>query len=141
MDQTGIKEKSKECVVCGEVKELDESLKEASKSGDVSTMMNLIKGDANDDYALQVASRKGYLEVVKYLISVGGNVHAEDDEALRFASTHGHVEVVRELIKAGGDVNAKDDEALVFACTNGYLDVVKELIKGGADVYARDDYA
>jgi hypothetical protein len=39
------------------------------------------------------------LEVVKYLVSVGADIHADDDAAVRLTSENGHLEVV-EYIKS-----------------------------------------
>jgi len=67
------------------------------------------------------------LEVVKYLVSIGADVHACDDLALRGASNNGHLEVVKYLVSIGADVHACDDYALRWASLNGQLDVVEYL--------------
>jgi hypothetical protein len=54
----------------------------------------------------------GYLEVIKYLVLVGADVHAEGDCALRWASENGHLGVTRYLIGVGADVHGRNDEAL-----------------------------
>ena len=84
--------------------------------------------DDNDD-ALRQASRNGHLEIVKYLIENGANIHAENDYALRWASNEGHLEVVKYLIKKGTDVHAENDHALRWASGKGHLEIVKFLIE------------
>jgi ankyrin repeat protein len=65
------------------------------------------------------------LEVVKYLVEKGANIHTEYDRALISASGNGHVEVVKYLVEKGAD--PKNDEALARADENGHLKVVKYL--------------
>jgi len=43
------------------------------------------------------AAERGHLEVVKYLIENGANIHAADDYALRWAAYNGHLEIVKYL--------------------------------------------
>ena len=47
--------------------------------------------------ALRLASGKGKLEVVKYLVSKGADIHAENDMALRWASRMDRLDVVNYL--------------------------------------------
>ena len=51
----------------------------------------------NNEDALIWASQKGHLEIVKYLVSLGANIHANNDEALRWASNNGHYEIVKYI--------------------------------------------
>jgi len=120
---------------------------------------------------LSVASRNGYVELVKLLLDNGAkvsannyeafrqtcqfnklflakilydkfvDVHAIDDEALRFSAQNGHVNIVRFLLDVGADVHADNDYALRWASENGHTEVVKLLIDAGANVHAGDDYA
>jgi ankyrin repeat protein len=63
---------------------------------------------------------------VKYLVSVGANIHAENDYAVRYASSQDHLEVVKYLVSLGADIHAwDDDEAFHSAFQNGHLDVVE----------------
>ena len=53
---------------------------------------------------LYYASQKGHLEVVKYLKSVGADIHVKDKYGLtplHFASLNGHLEVVKYLKSVG----------------------------------------
>ncbi len=61
---------------------------------------------------LRRASENGHLEIVKYLVSQGVNVHTRSNYALRFASQNGHLEVVKYLLSQEADVHADDDFAL-----------------------------
>ncbi|AGF85729.1 repeat protein [Moumouvirus goulette] len=94
-----------------------------------------------DDYAFRWASKKGYLEVVQYLVECGANIHALDDLALREASENGHLKVVKYLVKRGVNIHADNDNALRQACEVGHLKIVKYLVESGANIHALDDLA
>jgi ankyrin repeat protein len=87
------------------------------------------KCDGNiPDEALRWAASDGHLDVVKYLVSKGANVHVRDDEALLYAAGNGHLQVVKYLVEDhGADVHAHYDLTLHWATENGHLEVVKYL--------------
>ena len=59
-----------------------------------------------DDFSLRIAATNGYLDVVKYLVSKGANIHAPgNDAALRGAAYNGHLQIVQYLISIGIDTN------------------------------------
>ena len=87
------------------------------------------------------AAQNGDLEIVKYLVNQGVNIHANDDEALRDASYNGQLEVVKYLVEQGADIHAKNDYALRYSSENGYLEIVKYLIEQGAYINALNDLA
>mgnify|MGYP001202680553 CR=1 FL=1 len=74
------------------------------------------------------------VEVMKYLIDNGADIHANDDYALSCSANNGHLEVVKYLIEQGADVHAYNDAALRSSAYNGHFEVVKYLIENGADV-------
>jgi len=86
-------------------------------------------------------SNRGKLEIVKYLVENGANIHAKNDQALRNASYYGDLEIVKYLVKNGADIHVRNDEALRNACYKGQLEVVKYLVKNGADIHVRNDQA
>ena len=51
----------------------------------------------NHSKVLIDAAKNGHLDVVRYLVERGADVHADDDEAMRWASRNGHLEVVKYL--------------------------------------------
>ncbi|AMK61713.1 ankyrin repeat protein, partial [Samba virus] len=44
-----------------------------------------------NDYAVRLASQKGHIEVVKYLVSQGADIKSENDCAVIYASRNGHL--------------------------------------------------
>ncbi|MDR3131797.1 MAG: ankyrin repeat domain-containing protein [Rickettsiales bacterium] len=97
-----------------------------------------------DDYGqtpLHVAAARGKLNVVRYLVGKGANIHAEIGgyTPLHFAAHLGWLKIVRYLIGKGANVNAKNicgGTALHGAAYRGELNVVKYLVNEGADVNA-----
>jgi ankyrin repeat protein len=94
----------------------------------------LLKESRDLDSALFKASADGDLDLVKFFIDRGANIHYANDYALVYASSNGHLEVVKYLIGKGADIHARNDYALRLASLNGKLEVVKYLIGKGADI-------
>ena len=91
---------------------------------------------------LSKASKRGQLEIVKYLVEQGGaDINFRNGQALGEASYDGQLEVVKYLVGQGMNDNAVVDQALMYASENGHLEVVKYLVENGADVRFADDYA
>uniref|UniRef100_A0A8C6XDQ0 Ankyrin repeat and KH domain containing 1 n=1 Tax=Naja naja TaxID=35670 RepID=A0A8C6XDQ0_NAJNA len=103
---------------------------------------------------LMEAAQEGHLELVKYLLAAGANVHATTatgDTALTYACENGHTDVADVLLQAGADLNfplivssviganvnratANNDHTVVsLACAGGHLAVVELLLAHGAD--------
>ena len=84
---------------------------------------------------LILASRQGYVEVVKILISRGEQVNRGDEfcrTALFWASCNGHVEVVEILLQANADQRkcSKDNVYPIHeASMNGHIEVVRRLLE------------
>ncbi|KAJ3286746.1 hypothetical protein HDU76_007936, partial [Blyttiomyces sp. JEL0837] len=82
------------------------------------------------NYAIPHACKMGYLEIVKFLLTVPGvDPTALDNYAVREAAGKGHLEIVKFLLTVPGvDPTACDNYAVRNAASNGYLDVVKFLL-------------
>ncbi len=113
----------------------------ASKNGYVEVVKYLTSLGAyvraRTSSALCLASQMGHLDVVKYLVTIGAHVRTTSDRPLRLASARGHVHVVNYLISVGADVHAANDEAVRWASVNGHLETVKCLVSFGADPRGR----
>jgi len=100
--------------------------------------------DVNVDYnvALQVSAHNGHLVVVKYLVSIGADIHANDGFALLLSAGVGHLEVIKYLVSVGANIHTNDYWALRCCANNGHLEVVKYLVNVvGANIHVRDDAA
>jgi ankyrin repeat protein len=100
----------------------------------------------NGRSALQAASERGHLSIVKLLLELGAEVNAPPSPvagrtALQAAARGGFGVIVQLLLENGAQVNApsaryKGITALQGACLHGTLEIVDLLLKSGADVQA-----
>lgn len=96
-----------------------------------------------DDKYMCIAAENNDIEMVKCLISLGGNVNSyihSDHYPLHYAITMNNVEMVKYLVSEAGvdiiDTNYHD--TLCDAVKTGHLEIVKYLFSQGADI---EDYA
>ncbi|XP_065208838.1 uncharacterized protein LOC135837476 [Planococcus citri] len=100
------------------------------------------KGGSNMTLLL-LAMPESSLEMVKYLVSKGSDIHATDDRGskpIHFAAKRGHKNMVEFFISKGllvDETGASDFTSLHFAVMKDHLEVVKYLIGFGANVNAR----
>ena len=114
---------------------INKGLIEAIRYGHLEVVKYLVLMGANihyaNDYAICLSSERGHLEIVKYLITKGANFRANDDVAIRYAAEKGHLEVVKYLHIQGSNINAKDSWVIYFASIHGYLKIVKYAVENG----------
>ena len=122
------------------------SIHDAARQGNLEEVMRLIQEDpeivnATDEdgnTALHLASFKGHVDVVSYLLDQGANIDGEgmdDETALVYACNMGHLEVVELLLSRGADPTICNDGGwtpLMMASYRGYVDVVRYLVRNKA---------
>ena len=113
-----------ECARFGELKELKEAMKDATKDFNV----NLV--DFGGNTALHLASANGFIEVVKYLVDeLHCDVNAKNKSLstpLTWAAFNGQKKVVEFLLEKGADFDLKNNNGKKpsqLAYDNGYYDV------------------
>ena len=92
--------------------------------------------------AVMLASSRGYVEIVKFLVGKGSDVNFVPGHnqlnPLLYASCNGHLKIVKCLIKAGADVNFIRNEdhstPLLLAASNGHTNIKEILVQSGASV-------
>ena len=95
--------------------------------------------------ALQAATLRFYVDLVRLLIERGADVNAVGGvygTALQAASHVGKVKIATLLLENGADVNLRGGQygtALYAACANGHEDVAEILIEAGANVNFPDE--
>ncbi|XP_071954118.1 ankyrin repeat domain-containing protein 17-like [Antedon mediterranea] len=93
--------------------------------------------EETQETALTLACCGGFLEVAKFLIEVGADMELGCSTPLMEASQEGHVELVKYLLYQGANVHATTatgDTALTYACENGHTDVADVLLAFGANL-------
>ncbi|KAJ3123325.1 hypothetical protein HK098_002016 [Nowakowskiella sp. JEL0407] len=86
------------------------------------------------------AAAFGFLEIVKYLVERGADIHARWETCARKSAANGHFELLKWLGKMGANVRELDDYALAAASANGQYEIVQWLVEDcGANIHARDD--
>ncbi|VDK20228.1 unnamed protein product [Taenia asiatica] len=100
--------------------------------------------DAAGSTPLVLASRQGYLEIVKCLLEANAKLDQIDQDgwsALRSAAWGGHIDVVNLLLESGVDVDITGPDsrtALRAAAWAGHSEIVRRLLAAGADVNRPD---
>ena len=79
--------------------------------------------------ALHRASSGGNLDIVKYLIGLGANIHSYSESALGTSAYHGHLDVVKYLVDHGADIHVDDKYPLRWSVFMEKPDVTKYLIQ------------
>ena len=108
---------------------------------------------------LNVASKEGYLEIVKLLVKHGADTNARHiynlpksknykssiTTPLHLAAENGHFEIVKFLAEHGADIEAKDNKmetplfkAIDSSSLRDTLMVVEYLVEHGADIETKD---
>ncbi len=95
--------------------------------------------------ALHKACEKGFIDIVKLLISKNANVldkTTDGENTLHIAAENGHINVVSALLDAGVNINDTGNggnTALHLAAQKGHLSIVKLLLERGAYSHETDD--
>uniref|UniRef100_A0A8D8UUR8 Ankyrin repeat and KH domain-containing protein 1 n=1 Tax=Cacopsylla melanoneura TaxID=428564 RepID=A0A8D8UUR8_9HEMI len=93
--------------------------------------------EETQETALTLACCGGFLDVADFLLKNGANIELGASTPLMEAAQEGHLELVRYLLDAGAQVHAKTqtgDTALTYACENGHTDVADLLLSYGANL-------
>lgn len=93
-----------------------------------------------DDYAIRYASRHGHLEVVKYLTESEANIKIYNNYPVRHASKKNHTEIVKYLVTKGANIKICNGQLLRLASKRGQLDLIKFLVANGGDIHVLNDY-
>ncbi|CAH0046151.1 unnamed protein product, partial [Clonostachys solani] len=113
----------------------------AARGGDENLLRILLEaGIFPGPGALQEASARGDIEIVKLLLRAGSGIdeqYGEHGTALQAASRLGNMDLLHLLIEENADLNASGGQfgtALQAAVTSGHDHIVDALLKVGADI-------
>lgn len=93
--------------------------------------------EETQETALTLACRGGFLILTKFLLSKGATLELGALNPLMEAAKKGYLNLVRYLLECGVDVHAQTtsaDTALIYACENGHTDVADLLLHFGANL-------
>ena len=109
-----------------------ELLFQAARAGDESLVKYALDNKFSEDIngALKIAANGGHLDVVKYLVERGANIHLQSEFPLTLALINGHAEVVKYLVSKGADVHIHDNYLLKLARERGQKDIMNYLLVG-----------
>ncbi|MDQ6990768.1 MAG: ankyrin repeat domain-containing protein [Mariprofundaceae bacterium] len=110
--------------------------------GEVSRLVSLGAGvKAGNNRGVQLASKRGHLEIVRYLVSVGADVTDDNNYAVQLASEYGHLLVVKYLVSLGADVMDGGNRTVQLAIRGGHSDIAEYLVSLDTDNTTREDLA
>lgn len=95
----------------------------------------------NDDFPLKYSAFVGHLEIVKFLVEKGANIHNCNERALMYGAKNGHLQIVKYLVESGADIHSEDEIAFRESCIHGHLNVVKYLVSLGVNIHVMNEYA
>ncbi len=128
-----------------------EVVRNACRAGNTADLRRWLTRDTVNDWSdgyaygpLHWASRAGQLEVVRFLLSIGADVHASNSlgfAPLAFAAWSAHPPVLKELLNAGARVESRDNTgcSALHRCASTSSVCVQLLLRAGADVNALDN--
>jgi len=109
------------------------------KKGKINIVRYLVENGVDihalNNRALIIGAENGHLKVVRYLVENGANIHTTNDYALRYSAKNGHLNVVKYLVENGANISAGHDYALRKSAENGHLEVVRYLVEKGANIH------
>ncbi|QGR53618.1 ankyrin repeat-containing protein [Moumouvirus maliensis] len=110
-----------------------EKLFEVSKDGNIDIIKNLLDSNKFSDYIYDqcviILAKNGYLEIIKYFVSIGVDIYFDNNKIYRSAIKNGRLNIVKYLIENGMNINLQDENSLYLSVKNGHLSVVKYLVE------------
>lgn len=110
---------------------------DAIEAGDINLIRRMI--DEAPDQKLFIAEmgnglllgacQRGHLEIVKYLLDVGANVHVDHDSPLQWASQRGDQDLAELLLERGANAQALNNCPLRLALHMGHKNIVRILME------------
>ncbi|WP_242246107.1 ankyrin repeat domain-containing protein [Bacillus cereus group sp. BfR-BA-01523] len=131
-------------------KSVNKAIRNAIKNGDINEVQRLIGDDkellntmTSFGTWLHVATKRGQLDMVEYLINKGIDINARggtfDASALNLAAGAGYLNIVKYLIEANAelDVSLAKRNPVFGAIYGGHKEVVEFLVEKGLDISIR----
>ena len=89
-------------------------------------LINFYNLHSSNKFDFYSACIKGYLNVIKYLVNLGVNIHFHKNQnnefAFQLACQSGHLNVVKYLANLGVNIHACNEFAFGYTCEKGHLE-------------------
>lgn len=92
-------------------------------------------------YMFSIVCRSGYLELAKWLDSVGGNTNTKKNKVFAEVCCRGHIDLAKWLYDFGVDIHYKNDLSFRLSCVFEKIDVAKWLYSVGANIRSCTSHA
>jgi ankyrin repeat protein len=129
--------KAGDIVVCMRLLELEE--------GGGDCVVDIHEKDRNGSSPIIWASQKGFVDIVKLLLSKCANIHDKDmlgDSPIIKASMQGHDDIVQLLLSQGANIHDKNNNGwspIIYATYyRGHVDIVELLLSKGANIHDKN---
>jgi len=121
-------------------KDISPFIRSASYNGHINVVKFILDngGDIHyeEDIGLEMACENGELEMVKFLVLHG----ADKSKGFKTAITYGRYDIVKFFVEKGVDINLDDGYAIRVACYQNYRSMIYYLVEKGADIHSQNNY-
>ncbi len=104
------------------------SVESATKKGYLKFVIKNINKIKNFKFILYFAIFMNRLDIVEYLIANHQYKQHEIDRAIAVATGSGNLEMTKYILRLGGDLHFTDEWAFIEACKSGNLEVLKYIL-------------
>jgi ankyrin repeat protein len=126
---------------------IDDDFKESEcKQKSFAELVNDSKNSETNETELHIAAESGQLEMLKWLVSEGCDVHYVDkkgNNALYKATLNGHFNCIQYLVHKNVDINSLNAHTrgtMFYAAHSKNIDIVKFLVAHGGDIHGTHGY-
>jgi len=116
---------------------INEGFMDSVKHKTSDEIRNILK-DVNIDGWLNYGCRHNLLWLVKESIEKGADIYKS--QPIQLSCEYGHLDIVKFLLENGLDIHHNSESPLRHAITGEQLEVVEYLIDNGSDIHFNNEY-
>ncbi len=123
---------------------LERALNNASSRDHLDIIKYLVSigADIQNGMPLITASRYGYVSIIKYLVQEY-KFSEKKEEVLNQAlvNSFNYIDIIKYFVLEGANIHTQNSQILINASIISNIELIKYLISEGADIHAQDDKA